>query len=276
MRVLDAYPWIRDRFAGLAEQAGGRYCSATCPVVCHQTAQLRFWIGDDGRLMFGCWGGCAKLEILRAVGATWKDCFPGGEMPARVRQEIVARYPYRDECGTLLYETVRLEPGTRSRDKDFRQRRPRGRDCGDGWEWSLGDVRRVLYRLPELLAASPSETVFVVAGEKDVESLQSIGLVATTNVCGERSPWLVDYSRSLTGRYVVVIPDADEPGRRHANEVAGSLLDYAAGVRKAEVPAKDATAYLSLLRRAGVSDRAALREGLWEAVSESTCWVKES
>src|SRR5262245_63486625 len=54
---------------------------------------------------------------------------------------IVAAYDYTDDEGELLYQVVRLEP------KDFRQRRPDGKD---GWTWSAGE-RRVLYRLPELV-----------------------------------------------------------------------------------------------------------------------------
>ena len=52
-------------------------------------------------------------------------------------------YPYTDEGGKLLYQVIRLEP------KDFRQRRP---DGNGGWIWSLGGIRRVLYRLPQLRA----------------------------------------------------------------------------------------------------------------------------
>lgn len=54
---------------------------------------------------------------------------------------IIKTYDYVDETGALLYQVCRLEP------KSFRQRRP---DGADGWIWKLGDVRRVLYRLPGL------------------------------------------------------------------------------------------------------------------------------
>src|SRR5262249_34751531 len=78
---------------------------------------------------------------------------------------IVARYPYEDEYGNVLFEVVRYEP------KDFRQCKPDG-------TWNLNGTRRVLYRLPELRQA---ETVHIVEGEKDVESLRVIELAATCN-----------------------------------------------------------------------------------------------
>ena len=64
-----------------------------------------------------------------------------GNSPRR----IVAEYDYTDEGGNLLFQAVRYEP------KDFDQRQSDGK--GD-WIWNLKDVRRVLYRLAELMAAA--------------------------------------------------------------------------------------------------------------------------
>jgi len=269
MSVLDAYPWIAQRFQSVKEVSAGRYCSAECPLKCHRSAGLRFWLGNDGRLMFGCWAGCPKLEILRVVGASYRDCFPKGMEALRAHQEIVQRYPYRDENTQLLYETVRFEPGTRGRDKDFRQRRPAPEG---GWIWNLEGVRRVLYRLPELLAAPKGEVVFVVAGEKDADALHSIGLLATTNVCGERTEWLESYSQTLAGRDVIVVEDRDTAGRRHACEVRGSLMDYARSLTRLVFPAKDATAFLMGLRANDVTTPAELREYVWGVVEEAAKW----
>jgi hypothetical protein len=104
--------------------------------------------------------------------------------------QIVAEYDYRGEQGELLFQVVRFEP------KDFRQRRPDGHG---GWIWGLGNVRRVLYRLPELLKAPSEQPVFVVEGEKDVDALIAMGLSATTCPMGA-GKWLPEYSESLRGR----------------------------------------------------------------------------
>ncbi len=125
----------------------------------------------------------------------------------------------------------------RSAPKDFRQRRP---DGSGGWISNLGDVRRVLYRLPELLAAGPTRPVFVPEGEKDVDALWGIGYLATTNAMGA-GKWRPQYSESLRGRHVVILPDNDQPGRQHAQAVAQSLAGVAASVRILELlglPAK--------------------------------------
>lgn len=62
---------------------------------------------------------------------------------------------YRDENGQLLYQALRYQT---ENGKAFRQRKP---DGNDGWDWKVADVRRVLYRLPELIAADPTQMIFV-------------------------------------------------------------------------------------------------------------------
>ena len=56
--------------------------------------------------------------------------------------------------------------------------------------------------------------VFVAEGQKDCNSLHEIGLAATTNAggCGK---WRPEYSESLRGKHVAILPDNDQPGRKH-------------------------------------------------------------
>ena len=140
------------------------------------------------------------VETATPQGATAKPKVNGQATSGAKTQSsrIVETYPYTDEKGELLYEVLRFEP------KSFRQRRP---DGNGGWTWSLGDVRRVLYRLPAVLK---SEKVFVAEGEKDVHTLEASGLVATTNSSGANQPWLPAYTEALTGKTVIVIPDSTQ------------------------------------------------------------------
>ncbi len=144
---------------------------------------------------------------------------------------IEATYDYCDESGVLLYQKVRLVP------KDFRQRRPDPSAKG-GWNWSLGDVRRVLYRTPDLVAR-PTETVFEVEGEKDADNgAARLGLLTTCNAEGgskakskSGKKWRPEYSEQLRGRDIVVIPDNDGVGRGHAQTIANALLRVGCTVR---------------------------------------------
>ena len=127
--------------------------------------------------------------------------------------------------------------------KLFRQRRP-DPDNEGGWIWRLSGVRRVLYRLPEVLAASVDAPVFLVEGEKDANRLWMEGAVATTSPGGALK-WREEYSISLAGRHVIIIPDNDPPsgnvatslkGQKHAMLVARSLQGQAASVKVLELP----------------------------------------
>jgi 5S rRNA maturation endonuclease (ribonuclease M5) len=165
---------------------------------------------------------------------------------------IVAEYPYTDENGNLLYQVVRFEP------KSFRQRRP---DGIGGWEWNLNGTRRVLYRLPEVLAA---KSVLVCEGEKDCETAQALGLVATCNP-GGAGKWREEYSESLRGKRVVVIADADEPGRKHAQQVAASLSGKATSVKVLEFPhAKDLAEWAAM---------GGTRGALLEVIRNTAEWI---
>lgn len=154
---------------------------------------------------------------------------PGKEktQPLDVGKRIIATYDYKDESGQLLYQVVRYEP------KDFRQKRPDGKG---GWIWNLQGVRRVLYRLQELLQANPDNWVFIVEGEKDVDRLYDEGLVATTCAMGAVK-WDDNYSEFLNDRSrIAIIPDNDQSGKRHAKQIAESLINAGIKPKIIELP----------------------------------------
>jgi len=203
---------------GLEARRVGSGWMARCPA--HDDCNPSLSIKVDGdRVLVHCHAGCtqqAVIDVLRADGlweqGSWEDSC------------VTATYDYRDERDELLYQILRYTP------KNFRQRRP---DGAGGWIWRK-HPRQVLYRLREVIEAP---IVFVVEGEKDVESLRSHGFVATTNAGGANAPWLDYYTQLLAGREVVIIPDNDTPGWRRATDIARALLGAAARIRLLPVPA---------------------------------------
>lgn len=148
-------------------------------------------------------------------------------------RRIIATYDYANSEGTILFQVVRFEP------KDFRQRRP---DGNGGWVWDLKGIQPVLYRLPEVLKA---DTVLVLEGEKDVETAYRFelppGWAATCNPMGA-GKWRSEFSDCLAGKPVVILPDADERGRQHGQQVAKSASDKASAVCMLSLPrGKDLT-----------------------------------
>lgn len=193
-----------------------------CPIHADNSPSFNVTVKGD-RLLVCCEAGCAQADVVAAL----KD---GGVWPQKAEygKQILAEYDYRDADGTLLYQALRYFP------KDFKQRKPKGKD---DWDWSLGDIERVPYRLPELIA-SGQRIVFITEGEKDVDRLISLGFVATCNVGGS-GKWRDEYSAYLKGRQVVIAPDNDESGRQHGLQVARSLKGIAQSVRWLELPNLD-------------------------------------
>lgn len=198
--------------------------TARCPAHEDRDPSLSIGEGKDGAVLLHCHARCTPEDVVAALGLTMSDLF---ETPLeRTKPSIGETYDYVAEDGTVLYQVVRMVP------KDFRQRRP----DGEGWAWRLGDTRRVLYRLPQVVAqVAARKHVLVVEGEKDVHQLEALGFVATTN-SGGAGKWRDEYSESLRGACVVILPDNDEPGRRHAQQVAAALSGVAAEVRVIELP----------------------------------------
>ena len=200
--------------------------SARCPAHDDQRASLSITEGDDGRALVYCHAGCSGPAICERVGLGLADLMPVESNPSgKDKAEIVATYDYRDEDGRLLSQVVRFDP------KSFKQRSPKD---GGGWNWSVKGARVVPYRLPELLA-NPNRAVVVVEGEKDVDNLARVGVLATCNP-GGAGKWKAQHSEFLRGRQVVIVPDNDEIGRKHAQQVARSLQGIAARVRIVELP----------------------------------------
>ena len=139
-------------------------------------------------------------------------------------RKIEATYDYVDEHGDLVYQVVRFS------DKAFRQRRPEG----DGWSWSVKGVKQLPYRLPDMLGR-PDATVLIVEGEKDADRLAAMGLVATCN-SGGAGKWPASLTPYFEGRKVVILPDNDDAGENHAQQVAERLCHVADSVRIVRLP----------------------------------------
>ncbi len=99
----------------------------------------------------------------------------------------------------------------------------------------VGSHPPVLYRLPELLKAKRDELIYVCEGEKDAEALYQRGMIATTNVGGP-GQWRPNDTAALAGRHVVILPDNDDEGDAHAEQVAAALSGTAGSVRVLRLP----------------------------------------
>jgi len=228
---------------------------ARCPA--HEDQRASLSIRErDGKILLHCHAGCSFGEVCSAGKIEMRDLFPDSDQksaPARgVAKKLVATYDYVDEKATLLSQVCRLEP------KAFFQRRP---DGAGGWSKNLDGVPRVLYRLPEVLSAAQ---VLVVEGEKDVETVRSLGLVGTCNP-GGAGKWRPEYADTLAGKEAIIVPDTDEPGRKHVQQIVASLVGKARSVQVVELSnAKDLSEW---------HQRGGTREQLLDLISTTPEWA---
>ncbi|MEP7222648.1 MAG: AAA family ATPase [Novosphingobium sp.] len=175
-------------------------------------------------------------------------------------------YDYADESGAVLFRVERKGKGD---SKTFLQHGPDGNGgfiCNKG---CMQGVRRVLYRLPELIAADPAEIVFVCEGEKDADNLAAHGLIATTNP-GGAGKFLRDFAPVLEGRRVVVLEDNDEAGRNHAADVEAKLKSIAAMVTTLKLPGASKSDVSDWLENSGSGSAFELRRKAGEALDKAT------
>lgn len=196
------------RLKGVTKGSGNQYY-AKCPAHEDQHASLSVSEGDDGRILLNCHVGCTPQEIVSELGLTMKDIFPK-KSQAKTK---IAQYRYTDESGMNPVYKVRFS------DKSFRWEQW---DSLKGWVYSRKGIKPMLYNMENLKAANP---VYLVEGEKDVETLISHGLAAASPPDGAKSKWYPHYTEILTGKDIIIIPDNDSPGkelaRTEANELAG-------------------------------------------------------
>lgn len=201
---------------------------ALCPAHEDHTPSLHIGQDRDGGVMLKCFAGCSTEAILESLGLQKSDLFPRN--PSRDgrttrRERLVAAYDYRDEDGEVLFQVRRYNP------KRFLQFRP---DGAGGYVLGRNGARLVPYRLRELMA-SDGQPVHIPEGEQCVDCLIAAGLVATCNPGGALK-WRAEYAEFLSGRDVVVLPDNDEVGGKHASEIAKALLPTARSVKVVELP----------------------------------------
>lgn len=213
-----------------------------CPAHDDRTPSLSISEGDDGRVLLHCHANCSTDAILKAVSLKSADLFrSNGEFGTNTRQPtIVVTYDYTDADGNLLFQTCRMKP------KRFLQRH-RCPGSRNGWTFTLGGrsekapwcscsrIKPVLYRLPDVAKTNPDVWVFIVEGEKDVDRLAELGLVATTNPMGA-GKWRDEYAEPLRDHRVAIIGDNDKSGHDHVRDNACSIYGKAKSIRTIDLP----------------------------------------
>ena len=149
--------------------------------------------------------------------------------PARLKQTRYWEYPARD--GSPLVRVERVDNG--KGDKKIKQQ------CWDKdtkqWLYGLGkdeDSNKVarasipVYRYADVQnAITRNETIYLVEGEPCADLLWKLGLAATTNIGGGGKFALTDSGDLQGAKLIIIVPDRDKKGIKHADKVAEHFPD---------------------------------------------------
>lgn len=216
-----------------------------CPAHEDKTASLTI-SEKSGKLLLRCHAGCKTENVLAAVGLTFKEISDHRQdtstwkkrLEYSQKKKIEAIYDYRAEDGKYLYSKVRFEG------KEIRY--VTIDESTDSYQYCKARIA-TLYRLPELISSIKNGyPVYIVEGEKDVETLRKLGYTATT--AGSVNDWRSNYAKYFTGAKVIILPDNDVPGLQLKDQIIKDLRHYAHSIRwtiTSQAAKGDVTDYLT-------------------------------
>jgi hypothetical protein len=189
-----------------------------CPLHDDKKPSLGIKDMEKGMVGFNCLAGCdSKLlaEYFNEKGfQVYEDKEEKMQPVQKEKVKEICRYQYISTEGELLFEKIRFEP------KNFTIVNPHG--YGDGGH------KGALYNAQNLNYID-GKVIYIVEGEKDVDTLTELGLLACTS--GGASTWPDKNNHLFKGAIVRIIPDNDNPGREYAKKVRESLESVAEKVK---------------------------------------------
>lgn len=201
----------------------GKYM-ARCPNHGDSTPSLSVSLGKDNKILLKCFAGCSTEDIVWSMDLQMKDlfaevtpatAFPVYEEPQR--KQSAADKPKKE--AEYFYAGGQL--------KKIKYRRSDGskyctwlhKETDGSWAKGRNNIAPGLYMSQEDLP----QAIFLVEGEKDVESIKAMGLPAVSLPDGSQSKWEPSYEAVFTGKRVLILPDNDEPGQKYAQMCAANI-----------------------------------------------------
>ena len=201
-----------------------------CP--CHNDSTQSLSISEkNGKILLNCFAGCRTEDILHSAGLEMKDLFadkPSFTTPKPPNVE----YIYSDKLKKIRYYLFKNGQWKKS---FYWQHK----DENGQWQKDKGNCKVPLYKQDLLSDVPPEETVYIVEGEKDCDTMTdklhfravSAPNGATATKGGTKNKWNSDYNSLFNNLNVAIIPDNDEVGRAYAETIANELLPVAKSVK---------------------------------------------
>lgn len=137
------------------------------------------------------------------------------------KTKIIAKYPYINEDGEVLYEVWKME----NADEPYYTMRPL--ENGE-YKRGLGKVKTIPYNLPNIIKAKEEGKIIIVTeGESKVDVFNQLGYSATTVPFSNTDKWRDRYNKYLKYANVLVVADNDDKGREFADLTFDTISDVA-------------------------------------------------
>ena len=137
-----------------------------------------------------------------------------------VRPAQTRYWEYPDRNGSRLIRVERIDDGEGNK----KVRQQHWDENIKDWVYGWGDVVRAsipIYRRVEVLEAiAKRKPIYIAEGEPCVDLLWKLGLAATTNIGGGEKFTLTDSMDLQGAELIVIVPDRDKKGIKHAEKVA--------------------------------------------------------
>lgn len=150
------------------------------------------------------------------------------KLPKGATWETVGDYFYYDAGGRLWLRKVRQVAVWSKKpviNVNTGKQRKRFQEFWPGWESKPDHAPKLLYRLPETRKAiADQKTIFIVEGEAKADALRAWGFQATCNE-GGAGEWSMAHADELRGADAIILPDNDQIGREHADDIGRSLAN---------------------------------------------------
>jgi len=251
---------ILSKFQNVKEVSPEQH-AANCP--CCNDSKHHLYIKqdkDNGAVLLDCKKGCSSSEIVAAVGLSMSDLFTqrrseavntrtlnpapkelkeppqpkeGESRPQESPIKKWRNYNYTDINGLQLYQksvAVREDGDKFAVWKHYVPEQfvnEKGKTTH--WDKGLNGGKPPLYNSPVLSAASK---IYIVEGEKDVDTMKVLGLPAVCSPHG--SKWDSRFTPLFEGKDVVIITDNDEPGESYGKLIAESLSPLKQAVKETD------------------------------------------
>ncbi|MBQ2152333.1 MAG: AAA family ATPase, partial [Clostridia bacterium] len=215
------------RLDGVKRGRGSQY-TAKCPAHDDRHSSLSVSQSTDGKILLNCFAGCTAEQIVSSLGLKLSDLFSEQSKP-QFNTQFTNRssggkaivYDYTDDMGNVIVKKLRY---------------PNKAFC-----WLHYDTKHKQYDKGRPQAAKPllynsyackgSEWLYIVEGEKDVDTLKRYNKAAVSFPDGCQSKWYNEYSDYFRNKTVAIIQDNDTPGKEFAKRIAAKLFECAKSVR---------------------------------------------